>query len=372
MSRVIILLLLTLFSHQLLGQIRLGSIRSDSLFGESIDTVKGMTFSLVARNKYEVINGFDFGLFANKGDVVNGVALGLFHNRTGRFNGATVGGIVNIAGDGSSCGFAFASAYNRIYASRFCGFAITGGINYFNYKYSGSKLNGCVISGLATKIKSDKVNGVVLSGLHNTFGNHFNGVAISAFGNRGGTTKGCLLGAVNHTSIFKGVAIGLFNKDMSSQGMKIGLINISNAYSSSTFSVGVLTNYNIRWDLSERGILLSKGFYLTGGVNFYNQFAGISIGGIGNFSGEFSGLGIAAGMNVIGTGKGLLISGLVNYVDEDFHGVSVSLINIGSSTCQLGLINISRSARLQIGLININRAAGVKVLPIINFSRPNQ
>ena len=130
------IVILFLFSTQLsYGQLRIGTIKSDSLYGHRIDTVYGTTISLFAKNNYEVINGLDLGLTANKANIVNGLTVAPIYNCLDRFNGLVIGGIANFVEGHNSNGLIFSSAFNKIYADKFSGISITGGLNYFSNYY---------------------------------------------------------------------------------------------------------------------------------------------------------------------------------------------------------------------------------------------
>jgi len=371
MTRNSTIILFLLISQLSFSQVRIGKIKTDTVHNVPIDTVSGATISLFAKNKYEVINGLDIGLIANKADVTSGLTLGLIYNRLDRFNGVLIGSIANIINYGlPSKGFMLSSIINITWAQRFHGISLTGGINYFAYRntpYNSTK--GFIFAGLANKINAHNTTGFVLSGIYNSLGNHLTGIAISALGNKVGVTKGLLLGAINNTNILKGCTIGLYNKDIGANGAKFGLINVTKHYSSSGFSASLLTNHNIDWSLSDGGIFRCSGLYITGGVNLFNQFSGFAISGIGNLTEDFNGVALTAGVNLMARGKGVVFAGLLNYIDEDFKGLSIGLINIGQSTYQFGLVNISTSARVQVGLINFNKKSKVKVLPLINIGR---
>jgi hypothetical protein len=359
------------------GQLHIGLIRGDSLRQNFIDTVYGSSFSLLAKNEYDVINGIDCGLISNEANSINGLSFGTIYNEIGFLRGVGIGGVVNNLNKGG-VGFISSAAFNKIRSS-FCGVSFTGGVNYFSNRYSNDCFaSGIIIAGISNKIETGKVQGfvissiynrlgnknygVVISGLYNSYRNSLTGISVAAFGNNvSSVTKGLLIGSVNKTTILKGCSLGLYNTDTGATGMKIGLVNVSANYGSKGFIASAFANYSYESK--------NQGLYITGGVNMFNDFSGLAIAGIGSlFDSDFRGVAITPGVNLVYEGKGVLIAGLMNHA-SDFNGLSISLLNIGKSTYQLGLINISKSSKVQIGLLNFNKKSKVKLLPIFNMSQ---
>lgn len=374
MKKLLFLLLALIVVNFSFGQLHFGIHKEgDSTASYATDTVYGGTVSLFANNKYVLIHGLDVGIISNEAEIINGIVIAPIYNRVYESNGITISGITNLVYRRAN-GIVVSSAFNKI-RGNFTGLAVCGGINFSDF--SNRKI-GCVIAGVANVMPSDKFIGLLISGLYNKCGyqvkglfasglrNSFNGnvygVAISGFGNRvQSNTRGLLVGAINYTYKLKGCTIGLYNTDYGADGVKMGFVNITKKYNTRGFTASVLTNYG--WEATGKGLCIS------GGVNIYDKFDGISVSGFGSFfDRSFNGVAITPGVNIVGGGKGLLVAGLMNKT-IDFNGLSISLLNIGKSTYQIGLVNISKSSKVQVGLLNFNRNGKVKFLPICNMSQ---